>query len=303
MLIKAAEVECRGPTTRSGLRHPIIPAYMDDMTITTISIIGARWLLKGIEKLIILARMSFNATVEVSCVKKVKLSDDRFKFSGKYIPTIKNKPVKSLGEWFDHILKETRDRLESWLNKIDRSGLPGSFKAWIYQHVVLPKILWPLSIYEFTSYNVKQLEKRINSRLRRWLGLPKCLSSVVLYGNSNMVQQPFKSLVEEYKVAKVRSIIQFKFSKDLKIAGAGIEVSTGKKWKTAKELKIAEERLREKEILRVVATGRAGLGVFLSIRIDKIAGKEKQKLLQGEIRKGEEENRMGEMVGLRQQGA
>ena len=35
-------------------------------------------------------------------------------------------------------------------------------------------------------------------------------------------------------------------------------------------------------------------------RVDKVAGKEKQ---QGEIRKVEEENRMGKMVGLREQGA
>ena len=91
-----------------------------------------------------------------------------------------------------------------------------------------------------------------------------------------MVQLPFKSLVEEYKVAKVRTKIQFKYSKDPKINEASIEVDTGKKWKAAKELKIAEERLREKEILGVVATGRAGLGFFPSIRVDKVVGKEKQ---------------------------
>ena len=75
-----------------------------------------------------------------------------------------------------------------------------------------------------------------------------------------MVQLPFKRLVEEYKIAKVRTTIQFKYSKDPKIAGVGIEVYTGKKWKAAKELKITEERLREKENEGVVATGRAGLG-------------------------------------------
>ena len=41
---------------------------------------------------------------------------------------------------------------------------------------------------------------------------------------------------------KVR-IIQFKFSEDPEISKAGIKVCTGKKWKAAKELKIAEERL------------------------------------------------------------
>ena len=51
MLIKAAEVECRGPTTRSGQRQPPIRAYMDDMTITTITtVIGGKMAAKGNRK-------------------------------------------------------------------------------------------------------------------------------------------------------------------------------------------------------------------------------------------------------------
>ena len=88
ILIKAAEVECRGLTTRSGLRHPTIRVYIDDITITTKSVLGARWLLKGIEKHITWA---FNATKLRSLVlKKGKLSDDQVKLSGEYIPTIKD---------------------------------------------------------------------------------------------------------------------------------------------------------------------------------------------------------------------
>ncbi len=111
--------------------------------------------------------------IETTRVKKGKLSDDRFKLSGEYIPTIKQKAVKSQGKRFDNTLKgtvatqETRDSVEWRLNRTDVSGLPGRFKAWIYQHVVLPKILWPLTIYEFTSNNVEQLENSINSRMRR----------------------------------------------------------------------------------------------------------------------------------------
>ena len=138
--------------------------------------------------------------------------------------------MKSLGKRFDGSLKdtvaiqETKENLERWLNKIERSGLPGRFKAWIYQNAVLPKVLWQLTIYEFTSSSVEQLEKRINSRLRRWLGLPKCLSSTALYGESNALQLPFKSIVEEYQVAKMRTSIQFMFSKDPRVTGAGVEV-------------------------------------------------------------------------------
>ena len=111
------------------------------------------------------------------------------------------------------------------------------------------------------------------------------------------------SLVEEYKVSKVRTSIQFMFSKDPKVTGAEVDVYTGRKWKAAKEVKVAEERMREKEILGAVATGRAGLGFFPAIRVDKALGKKRHQLLQSEIRRSEEEKRVEKMVGMRQQGA
>ena len=68
---------------------------MDDMTITTTSVIGARWLLRGIENLISWARMSFNARKSRSFVlKKGKIIEERFKLSGEFIPTMKQNPVK-----------------------------------------------------------------------------------------------------------------------------------------------------------------------------------------------------------------
>ena len=40
MIIKSAEVECRGPRVKSGIRQPPLRAYMDDITVTTSSVIG-----------------------------------------------------------------------------------------------------------------------------------------------------------------------------------------------------------------------------------------------------------------------
>ncbi|KAL1270905.1 hypothetical protein QQF64_029921 [Cirrhinus molitorella] len=59
MVVKSAEVECRGPLTKSGLRQPPIRAYMDDLTITTTSVPGSRWILQGLERLITWASISF----------------------------------------------------------------------------------------------------------------------------------------------------------------------------------------------------------------------------------------------------
>lgn len=52
MVVKAAERERRGPLTRSGMRLPPIRAYMDDLTITTSSVPGSRWILQGLERII-----------------------------------------------------------------------------------------------------------------------------------------------------------------------------------------------------------------------------------------------------------
>ena len=59
MIIKSAEVECRGPRVKSGIRQPPLRAYMDDITVTISSVIGCKWIVRGLEKLLVLARMRF----------------------------------------------------------------------------------------------------------------------------------------------------------------------------------------------------------------------------------------------------
>lgn len=68
MVVKAAEVECKGPLTRSGMRLPPIRAYMDDLTVTTASVPDSRWILQGLERIIKWARMSFKPTKSRSLV-------------------------------------------------------------------------------------------------------------------------------------------------------------------------------------------------------------------------------------------
>lgn len=311
MLVKASEVECRGPLSKSGIRQPPIRAYMDDLTVTCTSVTGGRWLLKGLEENITWARMTFKPAKSRSLViKKGKITEKyHFKISGVTIPTLNEKPVKSLGKFFDSSLRDTvaieqtTEDLTQWLNKIDKSGLPGRFKAWLFQHAVLPRILWPLLMYEFPMTSVESLEKVITRRLRRWLGVPKCLSTAALYGRSNVLQLPFNSLVEEFKVTRVREQLQYKESNDPKVVAACIQSRTGRKWRAENELEIAEDRLRHKAILGTIAKGRAGLGYFPCPQINKTKGKERRQLIQKEVRAGIEETRYCKMVGLSSQGA
>lgn len=79
-------------------------------------------------------------------------------------------------------IHKTCGDLEVWLTKTDKYGLPGHFKAWIFQHA---RVLWPLLLYEVPMSKVEALEKKISSYLWWWLGLPRSLSNVALYGSSN----------------------------------------------------------------------------------------------------------------------
>ncbi|KAJ3610372.1 hypothetical protein NHX12_022464 [Muraenolepis orangiensis] len=108
MLTKSAEPECRGPRTNSGQRQPPIRAFMDDLTVMTESVPGCRWILKGLEELVEWARMRFKPAKSRSMVlRKGKVVDKfRFNIADTAIPSISEKPVKSLGKVFDCSLRD-----------------------------------------------------------------------------------------------------------------------------------------------------------------------------------------------------
>ncbi|KAF7653375.1 hypothetical protein LDENG_00083870 [Lucifuga dentata] len=138
MLVKPAEVECRGPLTKSGV-HQNLRSYhhQKDLMVTTTSVPGCRWILQGLVGLIAWARMWFKPAKSRALVLKQGKVMDKFCFSlgGIQILSITEKPVRSLGKVFDCTLNDTaslqstRGELESWLMAVDKSGLPGKFKA------------------------------------------------------------------------------------------------------------------------------------------------------------------------------
>lgn len=59
MIVKTAEVKCRGPMSRSCTQQLPIRAFMDDLTVMTTFIPGCRWLLQELEQLISWASPDF----------------------------------------------------------------------------------------------------------------------------------------------------------------------------------------------------------------------------------------------------
>ena len=67
------------------------------------------------------------------------------------------------------------------------------------------------------------------------------LSNIALYGKNNMLKRPFSSLNEEFMVTHTTEVLQYPESYDPKVSQAGIPVRTGRKWKAAEAVEVAEK--------------------------------------------------------------
>ena len=310
LVIRAGLNETRGPITNSGIRLPPVRGYMDDLTITTTSHIQARWILKTLEEVVSWARMKFKPQKSrFMIVKAGKLSTrNKLRIQGEEIPSVVGNPIKCLGKWYDETLKDKnsiddmRSQMKDWMKKTDKSELPGKYKAWIYQHGILPRLSWLLTIYEVPISTVEELERAANSCLRRWLGVPPSMTSMAFYSRSAKLQLPLSSIVEEFKVSKCRLVMTLRESDDKKISEAGIQTRTGRKWSPANEVWKAEEWLKLKDIIGNMCEGRQGLGFSHFNQWKEARGKERRDLIQDEIRRTEENTRLARAVQMGQQG-
>ena len=312
LMVKSSE-RSKGPKQRSGTRHPPIKAFMDDMTVSTNHAAGARWTLAALEKTMKWARMQFNAKKSRSIVLRRGRIDNtcRFQIGGEPIPTVSEKPIKYLGKRFDETLKdqentfETINQLDRWLAKIDKSELPGKFKAWCAEHGIIPRISWPLMIYDIPISTVVKMERKISGRLRTWLGIPKSFTNIGLYGKTTKLRLPFTSLVEECKVIKTRTQETLDNAKDPLVRSAGVQLQCGNKWSVRSTLQEAECRLKHKDLIGLPCLGRQGIGYSRRKegRYDQANEQQRRAMISNEIRRIENEQRLTRAVAMRKQGA
>ena len=221
-------------------------------------------------------------------IVKGKLTHLRFHIGEEPIPTVSKKPVKSLGRWYDASLKDKdqvdqlRKEVASGLASIDRTLLPGKLKLWSMQYGLLPRLMWPLTLYEVPLSKVEKLERLVSSYARKWLGL---------------------GLVEDYKCAKVRLEMLLLDSNDPVVAQAAPILATGRKWNPMAATQQAKAALRHRDIVGQVQQGTSGLGLGASTPVwGKATPAERRKLVIQEIRREEEAGRCAQAVALAKQG-
>lgn len=102
LLVKSAEKLRWGAVLASGIQQVPIRAFMDNLTITAKSVPEGRGILEHLVKLTDWARMEIKPVKSRSLVLRRGCVQDcfRFKMGKDIIPTVQEKPLKSLGKWY-----------------------------------------------------------------------------------------------------------------------------------------------------------------------------------------------------------
>ena len=187
MLVMSVKDETKGPTTSSGQRQVNASLFMDDIATRTENLVQTKYLLDKLVEKMKWAGLSIKPEKSRSLVIiEGKVSSKTPSIEGVPITSITEKNIKYLGKVYNSSLneqdqaREVLQELNKGLQKIERALLPGRYKAWMFQHMLLPRIMWPLTIYNIPESKVEEMQTRITGHLKRWLGLPRSLSTACM---------------------------------------------------------------------------------------------------------------------------
>ena len=145
MLVMSVKNVTKGPKTTSGQRQMNCRLFMDDLTTTTETMVQAKYLLEEIASKLNWAGLTVKPEKCRSLViVKGEISKRTPELNGQPITSITEKPVKYLGKTYNmsmtekQQIEETVAQAKRELKIINKCRLPGRYKAWITQHMLLP---------------------------------------------------------------------------------------------------------------------------------------------------------------------
>ena len=191
------------------------------------------------------------------------------------LSSIAQNPVKFLGRQINFSLNDkgqvenVSQALTTGLFSIDKSHRD-IHKLWILQHLLIPRLRWPLLIYEIPLFFVVKLEQKISFYIRKWLHLHHSTTNICLYSAPSPCPLPIKSLTSIWKSAKVSGQLLLRDSSDPVVAEANISLETGK-WNVPNSVDSAENKLKFNKILGYHQTYK---GRFGSLSIPEVPPKQ-----------------------------
>ena len=310
MLVLSVKNETKGPKTVSGQQQENTRLFMDDVTTTTETITQTNHLLSELGDKLSWARLEVKSGKCRSLViEQGEISRRTVSINQKEITSLVEKPVKYLGKEYNITLGDSRQiadteqKVKAGLRKIGKCKIPGRYKCWILQHMLIPRIMWPLTIYSIPASKVEKMQSSLTKALKKWLGLPRALSTDILYSKTVKLQLPYTALTEEVKAAKARTLFTYQHSSDPCIRNADITLEAGRKWNIGRDVDDAKSKLRLQEIAGIANIGREGLGMNHRQYYSSSTRTEKRRLIVEAVREQEEDGRRFKIAGLSKQGA
>ena len=173
------------------------------------------------------------------------------------------------------------------LVSINKSFHHGIHKLWILQHLLIPRLRWPISIYEVSPSTILTLEQKISTYTRKWLKLNKKISNLSLYSNTSPCPLPLKSLHSVLRASKASNHLLLRELRDPCVKSNAPTLKSGD-WSVSETVVDAERTLEFKKVLGYHQTSRAGLGTFHIPEVKEKDSKPYRKLITDTISETDE---------------
>ena len=133
----------------------------------------------------------YNPLLTISCALMNYLDDGDFQYLGR--------PTNAFGS-----------EATSWANielllinltqLVDALTLPASAKLWLYQHFVIAKMSWSVTVHDLSKTFVSKLQAMANTYLKKWAALPRPANTAILFiGSSDRAGLHILNLVTVWK--------------------------------------------------------------------------------------------------------
>ena len=120
-------------------------------------------------------------------------------------------------------------------------------KFWILQHLLIPRIKWPLLIYAIPISLAFKLEQKVCAFICKWLHLHHSTSSLCFYSSVSLCPLPIKSLSSALKASKISGHLLLRNSKDPLVSSCIPKLQTGT-WKVENPVLSCENDIKISQV-------------------------------------------------------
>ena len=145
-------------------------------------------------------------------LKSGKPEDVPFFIGDNRISSIRDKEQKFLGKRLffkgkpDETFKMFKDTLTEGIENIDKALVRNEYKLWIYSNYFLPSKRFLLTVHTLTQTQLKQLDTLTDKAIKRWAGVPRSATNVLIHIKKGLdIKSKTQLYTETHTVSHVRT--------------------------------------------------------------------------------------------------